>query len=153
MRTTIFSVILGLSAGLIIGAFATDVFQLVQSTTPQSLLPSLQGIAGNSKLPTFVENRTECEESAVVAANRAWMEACYLKGELNGQCEQLFDPDGNYYYYFAVPPIGDARSAYERDEKACACALPTNLGSYLNEQQSDSFSACSDFPESVSSLQ
>jgi hypothetical protein len=69
-----------------------------------------------ARLPAFVENRDECEKNAVIDANRAWMGARYLNGELKGQCKDLFYPDANYYYCDAVPLItGEAHGIYEHD--------------------------------------
>jgi hypothetical protein len=122
-------------------AFATP---SLQQTMRQSTLPKPESPQNNGAI--LVESRFVCQTNAVVTANRVWIEACYVSGKLNSTCQNLFYADGSYL----LP--GASQAQYDHDETMCACALQVNLAKTLNNQQTDSWNSCSDYPETAGLL-
>jgi len=138
------SFVLGL--GVASGMFAVlHYLQFAQKTVNQVILPTPLSLAEPN--PLVIESRFSCQTNAVTAANRAWMEACYVTGRLSLQCQQLFYDDGNY-----LKPSSTS-TQYEYDQKMCACALPSTLAEDLNAEAEDSWNSCSDYPNAAQLLQ
>ena len=134
--------------GLILGAGATLSAAFFgpysRNLSDQIILPSPKkpDISG----PTLVESRFSCQTDVVTAANRAWIEACYVTGKLDAACQQLFYDDGSYL------SASSTSAQYKHDEQQCACALPITLATDLNNEASDAWNSCSDYPPNAQLL-